>query len=37
MHLLELEGFELLHLYGDYTFLPPKKDTIMINFIARVR
>lgn len=34
-HLLKMEGFELLRLYGDYTFLPPKKDTIMINFIAR--
>lgn len=35
--LLEIEGFHLDRMYGDYTFLPPKRDTIMINFIAKVK
>jgi SAM-dependent methyltransferase len=35
--ILSLEGFEVLHVYGDYTFLRPKRDTIMINFVTRIR
>ncbi len=35
--LLKSEGYEILHVYGDYTFRPPKKDTVMINFVARQR
>ncbi|MBN1532653.1 MAG: methyltransferase domain-containing protein [Spirochaetes bacterium] len=35
-HLLDMEGFEVLHIYGDYTFRSPKRDTIMINFVTRI-
>ena len=33
--LLIQEGFELLHIFGDYTYEYPKKDTIMMNFVTR--
>ncbi|OHD67940.1 MAG: hypothetical protein A2W19_06745 [Spirochaetes bacterium RBG_16_49_21] len=33
--LLSESGFSLLGIFGDYTFLPPGDDTVMINFVAR--
>ena len=33
--LLRESGLALLDIFGDYTFLPPADDTIMINFVAR--
>lgn len=32
--ILELEGFNILHICSDYTFNPPSPDTVMINFIV---
>ncbi len=35
--LLGEEGFEVMDIFGDYTFEPPHNKTVMINFITRVR
>jgi SAM-dependent methyltransferase len=35
--LLGEEGFEVLDIFGDYTFKPPHEKTVMINFITRVK
>jgi len=33
--LCEKAGFQILHIYGDYTFKKPGRKTVMINFIVR--
>ncbi|MCP4133328.1 MAG: class I SAM-dependent methyltransferase [bacterium] len=33
--LLNEENFEILGIYGDHSFHPPRKDTVMINFVVK--
>jgi len=33
--ILRKEGFEVLGVFGDYSFSPPADDTVMINFVTR--
>jgi SAM-dependent methyltransferase len=35
--LLGEEGFEVVDIFGDYSFEPPHEKTVMINFITRVK
>jgi len=34
--LLKKEGFEVLGIFGDYSFMPPTDTTVMINFVTRL-
>ena len=34
--LLKKEGFEVLGIFGDYSFMPPSGTTVMINFVTRL-
>ncbi len=36
-NLLDDEGFEILDIFGDYSFEPPHEKTVMINFITRIK
>jgi len=33
--ILRREGFDIIGVFGDYTFLPVRGDTVMINFVTR--
>ena len=34
-NLLYKENFEIINIFGDYSFLPPGKKTVMVNYITR--